>query len=39
MRIAQFVVAPVTRASFTEVDSLSTSERGSDGFGSTGLSD
>jgi dUTP pyrophosphatase len=39
MRIAQIVVAPVTRAAFTEVDALSTSERGSDGFGSTGLAD
>jgi dUTP pyrophosphatase len=39
MRIAQLVVAPVTRASFIEADSLSASERGHDGFGSTGLSD
>jgi dUTP pyrophosphatase len=39
MRIAQLVVAPVTRASFIEADSLSESERGHDGFGSTGLSD
>jgi dUTP diphosphatase len=39
MRIAQLVVAPVTRASFAEVKALSASERGSDGFGSTGLSD
>lgn len=36
MRIAQMVIAPVTQASFTEVDSLSETERGSDGFGSTG---
>jgi dUTP pyrophosphatase len=39
MRIAQLVIAPVTRAAFTEEDALSTSERGSDGFGSTGLAD
>ncbi len=36
-RIAQFVVAPVTRGSFTEVDSLDDTERGSGGFGSTGV--
>ena len=36
MRIAQMVIAPVTQASFTEVDSLSETERGSGGFGSTG---
>lgn len=36
MRIAQMVIAPVTQASFTEVGSLSETERGSGGFGSTG---
>ena len=35
-RIAQLVVAPVTRASFVEVVELGESERGSGGFGSTG---
>jgi len=36
-RIAQLLVAPVTRASFTETDSLAASERGEGGFGSTGM--
>ncbi len=36
-RIAQLVLAPVTQAQFTQVDSLSDTERGSGGFGSTGL--
>jgi dUTP pyrophosphatase len=36
MRIAQAVLAPVVRASFTEVDSLDDTERGIGGFGSTG---
>ena len=36
-RIAQMVIAPVTRACFTESDSLTSSERGSGGFGSTGV--
>ena len=35
-RIAQMVVAPVTRAEFAIVTSLTTTERGSGGFGSTG---
>lgn len=35
-RIAQLVVAPVTRVSFAEVDALASSPRGSGGFGSTG---
>jgi dUTP pyrophosphatase len=35
-RIAQMVVAPVTRAGFTEVDSLDETARGAGGFGSTG---
>ena len=37
-RIAQMVIAPVTQASFSITDSLSETERGSGGFGSTGLS-
>lgn len=36
MRIAQLVVAPVTRAVWEPVDALPDSERGSGGFGSTG---
>ena len=36
MRIAQMVIAPYTRAQFSEVLELPTSERGSGGFGSTG---
>jgi dUTP pyrophosphatase len=35
-RVAQLVVAPVTRASFAEVDAIASSPRGSGGFGSTG---
>ncbi|MEM9684001.1 MAG: dUTP diphosphatase [Pseudomonadota bacterium] len=35
-RIAQMVVAPVTRVGWTEVDALPDSERGAGGFGSTG---
>jgi dUTP pyrophosphatase len=35
-RIAQLVVAEVTRASFTRADTLSGTERGKGGFGSTG---
>lgn len=35
-RVAQMVVAPVTRADFTEVDALNPSPRGDGGFGSTG---
>lgn len=35
-RIAQVVVLPVSRAQFVAVESLSESERGSAGFGSTG---
>lgn len=38
MRIAQMVVAPVTRIRWTEVESLPDSMRGDGGFGSTGLS-
>lgn len=36
-RIAQMVVAPVTRADFVETDELSASDRGAGGFGSTGV--
>lgn len=36
MRIAQLVIAPVTRARFTAVDSLDDTARGTGGFGSTG---
>lgn len=35
-RIAQMVIAPVTRAELIEVDSLADSSRGSGGFGHTG---
>ena len=35
-RIAQLVVAPVSMASFREVDALPDTERGSGGFGHTG---
>jgi dUTP pyrophosphatase len=35
-RIAQLVVAPVSRATWREVESLPESERGAGGFGSTG---
>jgi dUTP pyrophosphatase len=35
-RIAQLVPAPVQRARFREVDDLDSTERGADGFGSTG---
>ena len=36
MRIAQMVIAPYTRARFSEVLELPSSERGAGGFGSTG---
>ena len=35
-RVAQLVIAPVTRAAFREVAELDETERGSGGFGSTG---
>lgn len=38
MRIAQLVVAPVTRAAFQQTDRLSDTSRGAGGFGSTGQS-
>ena len=37
-RIAQIVVAPVSRARFDQVDELPPTERGNGGFGSTGVS-
>ena len=37
MRIAQAVMAPVTRAQFQWVESLPSTQRGEGGFGSTGL--
>jgi dUTP pyrophosphatase len=37
MRIAQMIVAPVTRVSWFEVSELSASGRGDGGFGSTGV--
>lgn len=36
-RIAQMIVAPVTQADFSIVENLSETERGTGGFGSTGL--
>ncbi len=36
-RIAQIIAAPVQRANLNEVDSLDDTERGSGGFGSTGV--
>ena len=37
LRIAQMVVAPVTRVDLVEVDAVGASERGAGGFGSTGI--
>jgi dUTP pyrophosphatase len=37
MRIAQMVIAPVTRAGVVEVDELDPTDRGAGGFGHTGL--
>lgn len=37
MRIAQMVIAPVSRAAWTEVADLPASSRGNGGFGSTGV--
>lgn len=39
MRIAQLIIAPVTRATFIETDTLNSTNRGGGGFGSTGLAD
>ena len=36
-RIAQMVISPVSRANFSEVKSLSETDRGNGGFGSTGI--
>jgi dUTP pyrophosphatase len=36
-RIAQMIVAPVSRATFEEVDDLDETQRGEGGFGSTGV--
>ncbi|KKB71887.1 MULTISPECIES: dUTP diphosphatase [Bacillus] len=36
-RIAQAVIKPVEQAAFTEVDALGDSDRGADGFGSSGV--
>ena len=36
-RIAQIIVSPVTVADFTVTDSLSDTQRGEKGFGSTGV--
>lgn len=38
MRIAQMVISPVIQAKRQETDDLDETERGSDGFGSTGIS-
>jgi len=38
MRIAQLVIAPVSRAAIVEVESLDPTARGAGGFGSTGTS-
>lgn len=38
-RIAQMIVAPVVQANFVLVDSLDETERGTGGFGSTGVRD
>lgn len=37
MRVAQLVIAPVSRAEIVEVESLTDTARGAGGFGSTGL--
>ena len=37
LRIAQMVIAPVTRAVWRQVDDLDQTERGAGGFGSTGM--
>jgi dUTP pyrophosphatase len=36
-RVAQLVIAPVVRAQFEEVETLEETERGTNGFGSTGV--
>lgn len=37
LRIAQMVIAPVTRVDLVEVDAVGATERGAGGFGSTGV--
>ena len=37
LRIAQMVVCPIVKAKLKEVDNLSSTKRGKDGFGSTGI--
>ncbi|MBV1900694.1 MAG: dUTP diphosphatase [Kordiimonadaceae bacterium] len=37
MRIAQMIIAPVTQGAWVEVDELGETERGTGGFGSTGV--
>jgi len=37
LRIAQMVISPVIRSTFKTVDTANETERGSDGFGSTGV--
>lgn len=37
LRIAQLVIAPVARAQLSEVDDLDSTQRGTGGFGSTGV--
>jgi dUTP pyrophosphatase len=39
MRVAQMVLAPVSRAEWIEADDLAPSQRGAGGFGSTGTGD
>ncbi len=39
MRIAQMVIAPITQASWLEVQELVETERGAGGFGSTGVAE
>lgn len=39
MRIAQMIVAPVVRAVWREADTLGSTDRGADGFGSTGIAE
>jgi dUTP pyrophosphatase len=39
MRVAQMVLAPVSRAEWIETDDLAPSQRGAGGFGSTGTGD
>ena len=36
-RIAQIIIAPVTQGNFVQVETLSVTERGEKGFGSTGV--